>query len=322
MYTNESAIDLPMAVWLAADDGYDLSADPQVISATALQKPLKALVLSRRAIAAGTIDIISLAPSRFGTAVHTAIEMAWKRNFVTALKNLGYPDHVIGRVRVNPVQLELDMLPVYLEQRSAKEINDFTISGKFDMVIDGQLYDIKTTSTYAWIKQTNVKKYALQGSIYRWLNPDIITEPTLKIQYLFTNWSPHQVGKEDGYPPSRIMTQDIPLLPVSEVERYIRGRLQELKRLESLPESELPTCTREELWQDRPVWAYYKNPENKKRATKLFNLETDAVTRWEADGRVGVIEKREATPTYCTYCEANTVCSQAEQFVLQGLLKL
>ena len=80
MYKNASNIPLTMAVWLAADYGYDLKYDPMVYSATDLLKPIKSLLLSREiknnTLPTEEVEIADLAPQRLGTAVHTDVERA------------------------------------------------------------------------------------------------------------------------------------------------------------------------------------------------------------------------------------------------------
>jgi hypothetical protein len=106
------------------------------------------------------------------------------------MTELGIPQHVIDKIRVNPDTPGDDpRFDVYLEQRSKKTVGKWTISGKFDFVHEGRVKDIKTTKTYNWIKGSNDEKYMIQGSIYRWLNPEIITDDFVDIMMIFTDWS-------------------------------------------------------------------------------------------------------------------------------------
>jgi hypothetical protein len=324
MLKNSTGIDLSLAVWLAAQDGYDLKYDPKVVSATDLLKPIRSLILGRRVAASNPVyDIDNMVASRLGHAVHDAVERAWLDSHEVALRNLGYPQHVIDRIRINPTEDEPNMIPVYLEQRSSKDIGGYTVSGKFDIVIDGQLSDVKSTKTYTYINGSNDRKYALQGSIYRWLNPDIITQDHLQIQYLFTDWMPFKAQSDPNYPKSRILTKSLEMLTMQQTEAFIRDRLGDLAAYEHLDQADLPECNRVELWQDPPKYALYKDPNNRKRATKVFDNQADAI-QWNAEkyANAGHIETREGTPTFCMYCPANSVCTQAEQFVLKGILKL
>ena len=325
MYTNRGNISLSMAVWLASDD-YDLKYDPKVISVTDLLQPIRSLILTRRLKekqVKGSVDIAELIPSRLGSAVHTAVEVAWLDNREKSMKKLGIPQTQIDRVRLN-ADNENDStgIYIYIEQRSSIEIEGFTLSGKFDVVDQGQLEDVKTTKTYSWIKGTNNERYRYQGSMYRFLNQRIITNDYMNVQYLFTDWSPYQAQANNDYPQKRVMAKRLKLLSLKDTEFFIRAKLTEIKKFQQLRQEELPICTPTELWQDPAKWAYYKNAANTTRATKLFDSAAEATARNTADRHKGKIVKRDAEPTFCKYCDARPICTQAEHFVAEGLLKL
>lgn len=126
------------------------------------------------------------------------------------MRDLGYPESVIERVIINPEpeELQSNSIPVYLEQRVEKKLGPFTISGQFDLVLDGELNDYKSTGVYGFMNGSNDEKYRIQGSIYRWLNPQIITSDCMCIQYIFTDWSGLRasIEKAKGYPQSRVVT--------------------------------------------------------------------------------------------------------------------
>lgn len=320
MLTNRKHIPLPMAVWLAAQDGYDLEFHPEVISATELLLPLRSLVLSRRTERRIVQDIDDLVPSRLGTATHTAMENAWLNHYAAAMANLGYSDEVIASIKINPDVVNPGDVPVYLEKRTNRKLLDYTISGKFDIVINGELHDLKTTRTFAWISGSNDREYQLQGSIYRWLNPDLITEDYLTINYLFTDWNVNRAMSENDYPTNRCMSKKFPLLSLKDIETFMVDKLAQFKKYETAPQEELPKCSTKELWQEHPRWAYYKSPNNMKRATKLFDLERDANLFNQLNGSKGVVVKREGEPRRCNYCAARNYCLQAQDFELAGLL--
>lgn len=329
MYTNHGDISLPLAVWLAADDGYDLIYDPNTYSATTLMAPIRSVILSRRMAAdlkAGNQDIQDLVPSRVGTAVHTAAEVAWLYSRDRAFENLNIPKKIAERITINPDRdkpLADNAIPVYLEQRAKREIDGVWISGKFDFVYEGIVRDIKTTKVYNWIHGGNDKKYALQGSIYRWLNQDIITNAFCAIEFVFTDWSPLQAainGKD--YPSKRIMTRVMPLLTLDETEDYIRTQVAGLKKYIDAKQADMPECTPEELWMKPTKYAYYKNPQSTKKATKLFDTMREANQRCSTDGGQGRIVPRIAEPTFCKYCDARPICMQAAQFIEDGILQL
>lgn len=326
-FTNYDNIPLPLAVWLAANDGYDLQKSAHVVSATSLMKPTKSLLLEHAVRESPTeemvVDIADLVPSRLGTAVHTAAEVAWLHSKDNALRELGYPQKIIDAIKINPTHPSEDpALDVYLEQRTSKAVGKWIVSGKFDFVMNGRVMDIKTTKTYNWIKGSNDDKYALQGSIYRWLNPEIITDDYVDIMMVFTDWTPLKAMVDKDYPKKRIIVRSLPLLSLEETERWVKTRLAELERYEDKTQADMPMCTPDELWMDPPKYAYYKNPKAAK-ATRVFNTPQEANAMKARDGMPNSkVVERKSEPKFCKYCGGRQICLQAEQYVADGLLKL
>ena len=81
------------------------------------------------------------------------------------MTSLGYPQKIIDRVLINPSNDDLyeGCIPVYLEQRSTREIAGRIISGKYDFVGEGRLEDFKTTGVFTYMNNTKDKDYILQG---------------------------------------------------------------------------------------------------------------------------------------------------------------
>ena len=161
--TNNKGISLSMAVWMATDK-YDHNDNPSHISATSLIKPIRQLVLANRLPPSTEPgDVYDNLASAMGTAFHDAVEDSWKNHRSEALKDLGYPEAVIKKIVVNPplkfVKENPTCIPVYLEQRVNKKIGKFTISGKFDFVGEGIVEDIKSTSTYSFMKDDPEEYY-------------------------------------------------------------------------------------------------------------------------------------------------------------------
>ncbi len=158
--------------------------------------------------------------------------------------------------------------------------------------------------------------------MYRWLNPKIITHDYLQINYLFTDWSKLDSTRREGYPMHKIMTQDFELMSLEETERFIKGKLDRIDKYKNEPQKNLPFCTPEELWQKDSVFKYYKNPTSLKRSTKNFDNAHDANARLVADGHVGIVVEQKGEIKFCRYCSANTVCTQKDQYILDGTLKI
>jgi len=325
LFTYKDDIGLPLAVWLAASSDYDLASSKKIISGTSLQKPIKSIILSNRVQEAPVeVDILELVSSKLGTAVHDAVERAWLFKAQEALKALGYSDKLINRIVINPVfekEYPTDAIFVHIEKRTNKEVYGYTISGKFDLVFDGELYDIKTTQTYNYISGSNVNNYIKQGSIYKWLNPNIITSDILNINYLFTDWKPYEAERSKDYPQTRVLVKQYPLMSIEETEEYIKNKVNLVDMYIDADQKDIPECPLEELWPEETKWAYYKNPNNLKRATKLFTSELEANQKKMMDNSSGVVIKRPGQVKRCHYCAAKPICLQAEQLKEQGLLK-
>ena len=218
--TNTTNVSLPLAVWAVADD-YDHDDDPNVISATGLLKPVRAIVLNQRAPSDKEIDVTDLLAMSMGTALHNDIENAWRNHYKASMSKLGYPESVINRIVINPESRDLDispdLIPIYLEQRSKKPLGKFIISGKFDLVAEGKLHDYKSTSVWGWIFGGNEQDYILQASIYRWLNSEIVTQDTFDIQFIFTDWSQVKANQDKTYPQQRVATKTYKLISSNNV---------------------------------------------------------------------------------------------------------
>ena len=273
-------------------------------------------MLSRRVPAGENIpDVSELIASRMGTAIHDGIEKAWTHHREQAMRDLGYPEKIIKRMVFNPKPEDLkpDSIPVYMELRSFKEINGVKVSGKFDFVGNGALEDFKSTSTFTWIKDTKDEDYILQGSIYRWLNPDIITSDIFTIQFIFTDWSKGMSYSTPNYPPRRMMPRKFKLMSLADTEQFVVGKLNAIQQYYNAPDELIPECTDKELWRSDPQWKYYKNP-----ATKNFDNEGEAIARWQTDGGVGEVVKIPGQAKACLYCPASPVCKQKDRLIDSG----
>jgi len=327
-YTNDTGISLPMAVWLL-NDNYDHISDPDYISATSLLKPVQELVLSRRNRDLDkAIEISSLLKSQLGSALHDAIEASWKKPHIIekACALLGIPKEISDTIVVNPSDDDIAEIrnagqivtPVYMEQRSHKKIGNYTIGGKYDLILAGDLHDYKSTGTFTYIKQSNADKYIQQGSIYRWLNPNKITNDILTINYLFTDWVAYKVN-DPGYPQYPAMTQHFQLMSIPETEQFIKNKLALLDKYMEVPDHKLPQCNDKELWRDPPQYKYFKNP-TATRATKNFNEDAEgayAMMRANGCGEVKIVP---STARACNYCSVQDICHQAKELRKSGEL--
>lgn len=310
-YTNNLDIPLPMQVWLLNDE-YDYVNEPNYISATTLIRPLRQTILNKRIPwESRTKDLSELVASRLGNAIHDSVEKAWVTRGKELLIQLGMPEKQADKVIVNPSPKELtkDSIPIYMEKRTIREFMGYKIGGKFDLVMNGYLYDFKSTSTYTYTNGGNDEDYILQGSIYRWLNPEIITEDTLDIQFVFTDWQSSRARASNEYPQTRIVGKTYPLMSIEDTEKYIANRISEYNKYKDLPQDKLPQCSPEDLWQSETVYKYFSNPaKTDGRSTKNFTNKLEA--HKFAVGKPGIVIEVPGEPKRCGYCDAYETCLQ------------
>lgn len=323
-FANVSDVPLALAVFLASDY-YDYNDDPHTISATTLLKPLRQIILATRVPPGdGLVNLADMMNNRMGAAIHDGIEKAWVTNHKAAMKALGLPDAVIGRVIINPKEEDIlpNHIPIYLEQRLKRQLGKWTVTGKFDFVGEGKVQDFKSTGTFTYKKQVNADKYTQQGSIYRWLDPKLITQDEMDIHYIFTDWKPAMAKTDPAYPPKRFHTQSFALMSLAETENFIRRKLELIEQFWDAPEDDIPLCDDDELWRSEPIFKYYKNPAKTARSTKNFDTRAEAMIRMAEDGNVGIVKEVPGQVTACKYCPAFAACSQKDQLVASGDLIL
>lgn len=316
-YTNLTGISLPLAVWLLGDE-YDFTPNGEkAISATGIMKPVRQILLRERLTeeTVETPDVSQKIASRMGHALHDSIEKTWISSYAQSMRLLGYPEKLIERVKINPKTVEEGDIPVYLEQRGSRSIMGYRISGKFDLVINGELNDYKSTSVYSWIKGSKDEDYALQGSIYRWIHRDKITSDYIHINFIFTDWQKAMAKADPKYPQQRLLTHRVELLSLEATEAWIRRKILALEEAADLPEAEIPYCSDKELWRTDPVWKYYADPNKTDgKSTKNSASLADAMAYKASKGGKGVIIEVPGQVKACSYCPAFPICTQKDQY--------
>ncbi len=304
--TNTMGISLPLAVWALVDD-YDHSTDDSVISVTSLMKPTRQIIYGRRyKDSLKEMDAKDLIASSMGTALHDSVENAWKQKdkVVQVLENLGYSNcaDIFDKIT--------------FEKRTVLPVGDYNISGKFDLVFSGIVADIKSTSVWSYIYGSKDADYILQMSIYKWLNPTLITNDYGYIEYIFTDWSGEKARADRQYPQQRVLSHKLKLLSLDETDKWLKKKIAVVAKYEALKDSELPECTDEELWSTADKWKYYKK-EGAARATKVFDNELDANTRLAKEG-TGVVKLFKGGVKRCGYCNYINLCDQYTKLQLEG----
>lgn len=288
---NAANIPLPLAAWLA-HDSYDYVNDDDYISATSLLNPVGLSILQHRARQSGLLpeaDVSDSVITKSGTAVHDQIEDFWRTpaKWEKALRKLGLSENFINSLLVDPDTPPPPGTPVmYMEMRRKRPFHGAVIGGKFDVVYCGQLMDYKQTYVSSYTSKAKDKIYQMQGSIYRWLFPDLITEDTMKILFMFKDWNSNITS--EGYPIAPAAYKEYPLLSHEEVEDFIRKKLDALYKYRDVPTLELPKPEFDSLYQPDISYKYYADPtKTGGRATKVFDKPGPA--NMYAVGKPGVV---------------------------------
>ena len=257
-----------------------------------------------------------------GNALHLWLENAWlsRETLKDACAACGIPEDVIGNIVVNPEMSNDSLIPIFIERRSVKEVDGFAISGKFDMCLDGKLHDLKSCSVWSQIYDSNAMDYTIQGSIYRWLNQDIVTQDVIGIEKLFTDWSATESKRKKDYPKTRVVSKEYPLWSIKETEEWIRTKVAHIARLlDIVQQDELPVCTFEELWEKETLHKVFKTEESK-RAMRVFGSHDEAAAFMEKKG--GILKVVPGEVKRCIYCSVVDICDQAKGYIASGKLNL
>lgn len=323
-YTNVEEVPLALAVWLASDY-YAYDDRPNAISVTTLMRPLRQIILpSRIPDGMGLASLPDMMDNRIGSAIHDAIERAWKHNHVKAMQMLGYPQRVIDMVIVNPAPgTDLtDRIPIYTEMRNDKQVGKWIITGEFDFVGQGRVQDFKAMKVWAYLNQVNNGKFILQGSMYRWLRPDLITDPQMDIHFIFKDWQRTKALIDPKYPSRSFKKQTFDMLSLPETDHYIRSKLADIDRYWDVAEPQLPKCTDDDLWRKDPVWKFYLSGDTTKKASKVCHSAQEAILYQASKGGRGTIKEVPGEVTACKWCPAFQACSQKDLLIEAGDLVL
>ncbi len=281
IYENKYNFPPYIVKWLT-HDSYDHQSD--TISATTLLKPARAYVLGKLHNFTLSMDVSDLIALKYGTGLHLSF---------------------------NEVELSEIQEKRYYEDIIVDGIK-YSVSGKPDIVIDGKVTDIKSTSVWSYIYGSSEDEHRKQLSIYKWLLTanGISTLDEGEICYLFTDWSKQKSKIDANYPACRMALKTIKLMSLSDTREYIISRLRVFKEAEKT----LPECTSEELWRTSTTYAVKK--ENGKRAIRVFNSEEEAKA-FSKEGQI--VEVRIGKAKRCGYCVCRKYCLQYHQLKEKGL---
>ena len=327
-YSNNANLPVVVAAWLTLDE-YDYNPDENTISATTIIKPIQQIILGSRLQPEDVprIDVIDRFNSMLGNAIHNEIERFWRdpRKVLKALKELGIPGKRASRITVNAPEewyaQNPDAVRVVLERRMQKEVGGMLVTGKADIIYDGEVMDNKVTNVFNYIYANSHDHYSQQGSVYKWLDPLVTSDHTNIIQF-FKDWRKYEQMQNKVYPATPIIPTRFEIADRDETQEYLEWKVSQILRYKDTPTEKLPECDEDDLWMDAPQYKYFAKPDNQ-RATRVFDDEQEA-KRFKAKNRSknpeGVIRTTEVKAKACAYCDVRNICAQYKRLEKEGLL--
>lgn len=209
-----------------------------------------------------------------------------------------------------------DLQDTIAEQRLELQIDDWTITGQYDLselILEGEtLTDWKLTSIYSLKDNYAKPEWEAQLNCYAALLKHHGRNVTkAQIIAIGRDWSKMRAKREPDYPQKGVVIKPIPLWEPDKVYAYIRHRLMLHKDAQ---EGIWPDCTPEERWERPAKWAIMKK--GNKKATKLCDDELEA-KRWinnniaDSHAHLHSIQHRPGQSIRCeSYCPVSQFCSQ------------
>jgi hypothetical protein len=116
--------------------------------------------------------------------------------------------------------------------------------------------------------------------------------------------------REKDYPKDPVYIYEFPVTPqgLFKTGLFLRNKVEEYQRCQTLLDKEIPPCSPEERWERPPKFAVMKS--GLKRAVRLFDKREDADLLVEAKGGNHYVEHRQGESIKCrSYCLCNGFCN-------------
>lgn len=325
--TNQLNIHPLVGHWLA-NNTYDGKPSRYLLTATDFCRSVQEVVLSRK-LAAGDIkllgapvpvpaaDIATMIRSSLGTALHDSLERFWTDEGDKAEAARNASAMKLSERPLNTRQLKAE---IRTNKQLVVDGLEYTISGKFDKLYEGRLYDYKMTSTYAYNDEGRHESYKIQSSIYRWLNPDIVKDSKASFLEIFSDWNASKAAaaEEGKYPHSPVVEVVVETMSLEETEAFIDNFILQYEA--GMQGGELPPCSPTQLWMGESRYGYYKSLDQK-RASKNFDSDKAAAYLYRDQQGVGHVVEIPGKANKCNFCPAFTVCDQRKALQESGALK-
>ncbi|KKL20031.1 hypothetical protein LCGC14_1985110 [marine sediment metagenome] len=197
------------------------------------------------------------------------------------------------------------------EHRLTVDYNEWTISGKFDVLYTETniLKDYKVSSVWSHILGGK-EDHEEQLNFYAYLaRENVIQVDELRVVMWFRDWMKSQVERDRQYPPLKVLEHRIPLWPTIDAQ----SRFEEKVKLHQIARGQgiYPPCTPEERWARPDSWAVMKS--GAKKAYRVF--EEPALAKAMADSMSGyeVVHRPGENARCAGYCSVVDFCKQAKE---------
>ena len=285
--TNELCLPKPFVDAATSDYQYT----PKRYSVTAVMKGVREAILQRRHDAEIEQDVSDMVWAIFGSAVHGILE---------------HSEETASQLKENWLSVDMG--------------DGYELSGIFDLYDDatGTVTDYKTAT--AWkVVFGEFDDWKRQTLCYVWMLRQIGFDAKRgEIVAMLKDHSKTKAKADHTYPqhPVYRIGWDFSEQEIEECGEWLRGRFEEIKRAEVLPDDELPMCTEEERWHKADKWAVMK--EGRKSAVKLYDSEKEAQERVEEEGDKFYVEHRLGDDPKCRdYCAACQFCKHYQDLVAE-----
>ena len=249
------------------------------ISVTELLKGAKATVLTNRHWEELTVDAADSIWQIWGTAVHSIFEMQNDDSFK--------------------------------EEKFSVQVQDKVVTGRVDNydMKNEVLADFKTCSAYKIIFK-DFDDWRKQGLAYSWvMKQNGLNVKKCKFVALIKDHSKTKAKTDAHYPKNPVFVYEFDVTDeaLAEIESFIRQKVADISKAETMADDDIPECSAEERWAKGDTFAV-KKP-GRKTAVKVFDDKAEA-EKMAAEIEGGYVEERKGESVRCSsYCSCCNWCS-------------
>lgn len=275
-------------------------------------------------------DNVMLAISQ-GNARHLWAEKGWNSpdTVKTAMRLDKLNPDLYNALMINPERgtvIPKGKIPIYVEQPLKMQyMNGLLLGGTPDLIFNGQVQDYKTTSPYVTMYEDSVKKYVLQLSGYRFLEPERITKDDGLLLFRYPKWDERDSFRIKGYPKQPIESIAYKLYSQDVMKEFLEKKTKEIASNLSTPDHLLPPCP-ENLLGIKSEYKTYSSIDNYhagKNAGRVFRNGIDEAYARVREMKTGALVEFRSEPSLCRFCAFSKRCNQfvainkAEEIILK-----